>query len=309
MKKVLILYNGDSSVIKKEEHRKNYELLYRMGYEKGIKFYRGNIKHYQEGKFKVAQSFENNTWVKQVGIKPEIIIDKCVYTSSEKEKKRKNEMSRQAILINDIYFNKIFGSKFVTYTLFNDYMPLTFIAYNKKDLISKMYDMGSEKVVVKPDSGLGGRGVFVLDKNEIKRMTIKKIEFPIIVQKFIDSSSGVKGLVKGIHDFRVIFINHKPILSYTREPVGKSFVANVSLGGKRKVVDLKRIPKKVKEKYKIITDKLRIFKNVIYSIDFMLNEKQDPFVIEINSPPSFHIEDRKWLIIYYNEIIKFLNSI
>ncbi|MDP2762898.1 MAG: ATP-grasp domain-containing protein [Enterobacteriaceae bacterium] len=305
MRKVLILYRGNNKA-KKEDRKRNYELLYKMGAEKGIKFYRGNIKHYQNGKFKIVQSFENNLWIKKINIKPDIIIDKCVYSSTEKENNIKKEISKKNILINDIYFNRIFSSKFITYSIFSDYMPLTFIAYNRKDLINKIDEIKSEKVVIKPDDGLGGRGVFIIDKNEVKKMTITKIKFPTIVQEFINSSKGIKGIVKGVHDLRIIFINHKPVLLYTREPVGKSLVANVSLGGKRNVVDLKRIPKKLEKKYKTILNRLKVFKNVIYSIDFIFNEKQDPFVMEINSPPSFHLEDKKNLTIFYKKIIKFL---
>lgn len=305
MKKVLILYRGNNKS-KKEDRKKNYELLYKMGAEKGIKFYRGNIRYYQNGKFKIVQSFENNLWIEKTNIKPDIIIDKCVYSSTEKENNIKKEISKKIILINNIYFNRIFSSKFITYFIFSDYMPLTFIAYNRKDLISKIDKIKSEKIVIKPDDGLGGKGVFVMDKNEVKKTTIAKIKFPTIIQEFINSSKGIKGIVKSTHDFRVIFINHKPILSYVREPVGKSLIANVSLGGKRRTIDLKRIPKKLEKKYKTIADKLKVFKNVIYSIDFIFDEKQDPFVMEINSPPSFHLEDKKNLTVFYKKIIKFL---
>lgn len=310
MKKVLILYGGSSDgKTEKEDCRKNYEFLYKMGEEKGIKFYRGNINNYQEGKFEIAQSFENNLWLQKTNIKPDIVIDKYVYSATEKENTIKKEISKKSILINDVYFNRIFSSKFMTYSIFSDYMPLTFIVYNKKDLVNKIDKIKSKKVVIKPDDGFGGRGVFIIDKNEAKKMAVTKVKFPTIVQEFIDSSKGIKGIVDNTHDLRVVFINHHPIISYLREPVKGSLISNVSLGGKRKVLDLFLIPIKIKNEFNAIASKMKIFENTIYSIDFIFDKNKKPYILEINSPPSFHIEDKKSLMIFYENIIKFLVKI
>lgn len=309
MKKVLILYSGDDK-IKKEEHKKNYELLYEMGTEKGIKFYRGNIKNYYKDKFKIVETFKSGKWIKEYNIKVDVVIDKCVYIE-DREIENKNNISKNSLIINNIYFNNLFGSKFLTYLVLGNCMPKTFLAFNKKDLIRKIGFIRSDKIVIKPDKGIQGRGVFIINKNkkEIKQVLKKRMEYPVVVQEFIDSRSGFKGIAKGIHDFRIMFIDHKPVLTYIREPVGKSLVANVSLGGKRTVVDLKRIPKKLERKYKRVLNKLKMFENAIYSIDFIFNEKQKPFVVEINSSPSFHLEDKKHLQNFYKKIIKLLINI
>ena len=307
MKKVLIAYGGSGDgKIKKEDYRKNYELLYGMGAEKGIKFYRGNINNYQGGKFETAQSFENNLWLQKTNIKPDIVIDKYVYSATEKENTIKKEISKKSIIINSLYFNKIFNSKFITYSIFSDYMPLTFIAYNKKSLISKIDKIKSKKVVIKPDSGFGGKGVFIADKDKAKKITTARIEFPVIVQEFIDSSKGIKGIVNNTHDLRVIFINHHPVMSYIREPVKNSLISNVSLGGKRRFLDLSLVPEKIKDEFNNIVNRMKIFENTIYSVDFVVDKNKKPYILEINSPPSFHLEDKKKLMIFYENIIKFL---
>lgn len=308
MKKVLILYRGKDK-IDNINHRNNYELLHKMGMEKGIRFYRGNVKDYQKDKFRVVQSFENGQWTRKTNIKPDIVIDKCVYSATEKENNIKKEISKKAVLINDIYFNRMFKSKFITYSILSDYMPLTFIAHNKEDLANRIDKIRSKKVVIKPDDGLGGRGVFVMKKSEVKKMNTTKIKFPTIVQEFIDSSHGIRGIVKGTHDLRVIFINHHPTISYIREPAGNSLVSNVSLGGKREILDLSLVPKRIKNELKAIVNKMKLFENTIYSIDFIVDKNNNPYILEINSPPSFHVEDRKSIKILYNDIIKFLTEV
>src|SRR5680860_877267 len=305
MKKVLLLYSGDNE-IKNKEHRKNYELLYKMGTEKGIKFYRGNIKNYYKDKFKIVDTFTNGKWIKEYNIKADIVVDKCI---CEGDKEKKNDISKNSLIINNRYFSSLFGSKFLTYAVLSEYMSKTFIAFNEKDIIENDESIKSDKVVIKPDSGFQGRGVFIVNKKEIKKILKEVVEYPVVVQEFIDSRGGLRGIAKGVHDFRIIFINHNPVLAYVREPIGKSLIANVSFGGKRTIVDLDKIPKKIEKKYKLALNKLKIFKDVIYSIDFIFNEKQDPFIVEINSAPSFHLEDKQCLQNYYTKIIKFLLSI
>jgi len=307
MKKVLILYYGGDG-FNKESHRKNYELLYEMGMEQGIKFYRSSIAYFSKNKFKIAFTFENGTWLKTRNIKPDIIIDKCANDKGNVLSIKK-EIANKIVIVNDIYFNLMLGNKFLTYVLFSKYVPKSFLAYNRKDLMDKAQFINSDKIVIKPDNSFGGQGVFILDKIAFKKINDKKIKYPIVVQEFIDSRSGLKKLAKGVHDLRIIFVNHKPIISYIREPVGNSLIANVSRGGTRRIIDLGSVPKKSMDKCRQMVNKLRIFKNVIYSIDFIFDKKGNPYVLEINSPPSFHIEDEKLLKLYYKEIIKLLNNI
>ena len=309
MKKVLILYSG-SDLVKDDNKRKNYELLYKMGFENGIKFYRSHIKYNSENYFKKAFTYKNEKWVEEKNVYPDIIFDLCVY-SGDKYKKKKKKITENIFMVNDLFFNYVFVSKFLTYIMLNDYMPKTFLAYNQKDLIEKINLIKSKKVVLKPDIGFGGKNIIVIEKKEIKTILNKnKINYyPIITQEFINSSSGIKKIAKSSHDLRIIFINHKPVISYLREPMGESLIANVTLGGKRTIVDLDMIPVKLQRKINLILIRLKIFNNVIYSIDFIFDKNQNPYVLEINSPPSLHLENKKYLKIYYREIIKCFKKI
>lgn len=306
MKKVLILYSG-SDKFKSDKYRQDYELLYKMGVEKGMKFYRSNIEYYCKGSFKTALTFESKIWVSKKNIFPDIVFDFCD-SKSEYIKIKKEEIAKNIKIINDPYFDFVFGSKYLTYTILNNYMPKTFIAYNKKDLINKIR-LFKSKIVLKPDRGFGGKGVKVLDKKEIKHVTKKASDYPVIIQEFIDSKFGLDKIARSTHDLRIIFINHKPVISYVREPVSGSLISNVSLGGKRTMVDLNLIPIKLKKKIDSILQRLEIFNNVIYSIDFIFDKNKNPYIIEVNSPPSIHVEDMNYLKIYFKEVIKFLKKI
>ena len=295
MKKVLIIYS-DSDTIKDDNKRKNYELLYKLGSEKGIKFYRSHIKRYSGNNFKKAFTFKDNQWMEEENISPDIVLDLCVYSGS-KYKEMKKKIAENIPMVNDLFFNNIFVSKYLTYIMLNDFMPRTFLIYNKKDLLNKINLIKSKKIVIKPDIGFGGRNVIVIEKKEI-RDRLSKIEinyYPVIVQEFIDSRFGIKKIAKSSHDLRIIFINHKPIISYLREPIGESLVSNVTLGGKRTVVDLNLIPVKLQKKINLILSRLKVFENVIYSIDFIFDKNQNSYILEVNSIPSFHLEDKKYL--------------
>ena len=306
MKKVLILYS-DSDIIKDENKRKNYELLYEMGAQKGIKFYRAHIKYNYGKLFKKAFTYKNEKWIEEKEIYPDIVFDFCD-SRNKYIKIKKEEIAKNIRIVNDSYFDFIFGSKYLTYSILNDYMSKTFIAYNKRDLINKT-KLFKSKIVLKPDRGFGGKNIRILDKKEIKNIVKEVGNYPVIIQDFIDSSSGLGKIAKSTHDLRIIFINHKPIISYVREPIKGFLVANVSLGGKRTMVDLNLMPTKLQIKLESILKKLKIFNNTFYSLDFIFDKKQNPYVLEINSPPSLHLENKKYLKIYYKEIIKFLKDI
>lgn len=305
MKKVLILYSG-SDLIKDSNKRESYELLYQMGAEKGIKFYRSNIKN----NFKKAFTFQDEKWIEEKNIHPDIIFDLCVYSGS-KYKEKKKKMAENIPMVSDLFFNYIFVSKFLTYTVLGEFMPKTFIAYNKKDLLEKVNLINSKKIVLKPDVGIGGKDIFIMEKKEIKKTLVKnKINYsPIVIQEFIDSSFGIENIARSFHDLRIIFIDHKPTIAYLREPKGKSLISNVTLGGKRTVINLSLIPIKLQKKINLIMKRLKIFDNVIYSLDFIFDKNQNPYILEVNSPPSLYLENKKYLKIYYKEIIKYFNKI
>jgi len=56
--------------------------------------------------------------------------------------------------------------------------------------------------------GSGGEEILIKDKNELIK---EKINFDrdYILQEFIDTSKGIKGLVSGVHDLRVVLLNEK----------------------------------------------------------------------------------------------------
>lgn len=147
-----------------------------------------------------------------------------------------------------------------------------------------------ELVVLKPASGLKGRDVCIDYPSKILRL--RNIDFGKgwVLQKFVDTSGGIKGLVKGRHDLRIVIVNGKMVFSHIRQPRSFCRVANVAQGGSIKEIAISKIPKQILEKAKSLQQKIDAdFDKPLYSIDFGIQSKK-PFVFEINDTIGFPSE-------------------
>ena len=112
------------------------------------------------------------------------------------------------------------------------------------------------------------------------------VDRPLLVQSFIDSSKGVPGLYKGVHDFRLLFLGNKLVHAYIRTCVPGTYICNVSKGAERVVVPLKDVPKKLKDISKVFQKRFKDYLNSFYSIDFIYDKGRKPIVIEVNVKPG-----------------------
>jgi glutathione synthase/RimK-type ligase-like ATP-grasp enzyme len=165
------------------------------------------------------------------------------------------------------------------YHLFKEYCPLTFLANSREELLSNLAQVQTELVVVKPVDGEEGRGVYIDSPEKIKELAL---EYPLLVQEFIDSSVGIEGIVEGLHDLRVALINGEPFYSYYRTPPQGSYLANVARGGSFAMIEPARLPKSILEAVKEIDQKLAEVGDRFYGIDFAMT-KTGPKIIEMNS--------------------------
>jgi len=306
MKRVLILFEKknrtylcDNSKIKK-----NFEELFEIGEKRGIRYYRASISRYSNGMFSEARTYKNKKWIKEKNVKPDIIFDRSPYVSSENLIKEK--MASKFVFANDPIFYQFGKSKFLTHLVFKDFMPKTKIAYSFNELKNNLKYIKTNKIVVKPDVGAGGKGVEIINRNELNKIRINK--YPVVIQEFIDSSYGMKNLVEGVHDLRIMFFNQEPFLSYIRQPKS-GYISNVSLGGNRNVIPLSKIPNNLKSSLKRIANKLKCFNNIFYSIDFFFDKNQKFYIIEINPSPSINLEDNDARYKYYKKLSEYFLEI
>jgi len=306
MKKVLILFEKKrkSYLCDNLNIKRNFEELSEVGEKKGIRYYRASISRYANGIFSEAWVYKNKKWKKEKKVKPNIIFDRSPYLSSEN--KIKEEMASKFVFANDPVFYQFGKSKFLTYLVFKDLMPKTRIAYSFNELKDNLKYIKTNKIVIKPDVGAGGKGVEIINRNEVNKIKIN--QYPVVVQEFIDNSRGIKNLVKGVHDLRIMFFNRKSFLSYIRQPKS-GYISNVSLGGTRKVVSLSKIPNNLRLALKGIVDKLKSFNNIFYSVDFFFDKNQRFYIIEINPSPSINLEDNAARYKYYEKLSEYFLDI
>ena len=142
-------------------------------------------------------------------------------------------------------------------------------AKNKKNLNNNFCK--ETKYLVKPIFGSQGKNIFLVNNfNELKK--IKAIGEVFYLQKFIESQE------KEFTDIRVLVSNHRVISSLER--YSNHFINNIFQGAKYRQIILKKNIKNLCEKLS------KIFKLGYGGIDLKIT-KNDVFVLEINSVPSW----------------------
>jgi D-alanine-D-alanine ligase-like ATP-grasp enzyme len=109
-----------------------------------------------------------------------------------------------------------------------------------------------------------------------------------------------------MHDLRLVFVNDKLIYSYIREPQDGSYLANLAQGGSLKIVPKNKLPKSLEPIISHAKELFETFNPRIYSIDFMFDEKKQPWVVELNSMPGlfFTPEEKPYMTEMYKELLK-----
>ena len=316
MKTVVVIYNLDDWNRKKpfKKSKLDYESCWKQFYELGKKqnlnFSRAYINWYiGKGKFKKAWTYDIKLkrWKKIYNVKADFVFDKV--PSDEEFKKIKYKIHKEVGMMNHPEMDYITNDKSKIKKLFSKIIPKTFVIKNKKELKNSLKKIDTKKAVIKPSVGSGGQGIAIKEKNKLLNYKIKKGE-TYVLQEFIDTSNGIKNLVKQTHDLRVIVVNGKIIYSYLRIPKKGKFLCNIHQGGKMITIKNNQIPKKIKSMIKSIDKKLKKYKPRNYAADFFIGKNQKPYLIEINTKPGilFNKEDEKLKIKYYNKLIKILKK-
>jgi glutathione synthase/RimK-type ligase-like ATP-grasp enzyme len=167
-------------------------------------------------------------------------------------------------------------------------MAESFLANNRRDFDNCLKKVSTKKVVVKPLYGSGGFGILIDNKEAFEN---KPLSYPVLLQNFISSTRGIPGFSKGkeIADLRMIFMNHKFIYALSRIAKKGSLFTNFHQGAKAILVPEKFIPKSIKKISQEIIEKLKVFPEANYSLDFMFTDKGFPVLVEMNTTPGFDL--------------------
>lgn len=308
MKKVMILF-GKSNWEKAKpfanaEYQYSYEYFYDLCKLSGIQMYRASYQwyDYENHIFKYAWIYEGSggNWKKVENIQPDLVYDK---TKSRAEVYYKKELIKEHYpFINDLNFTKLIDDKFVTSLIFPEWSKKCWLIKSTDDLKKILPEIKTSKIVVKPLSESGGKGVHIVEKSESEELELAGEN---IVQEFIDSSRGVPDVSDKMHDLRLVFVGDKLIYSYIREPKEGSFLANLAQGGKLIIVPTENLPKTLDPIISRVNEMFNSFPNRIFAIDFMFDENKKPWIVELNSMPGlfFTPEEKPYMLKMYQELL------
>lgn len=236
---------------------------------------------YKNGRFTRAWERRNGAWrAVRNPIQPQLIMDKEALDYDDLDFKM--DLPVLGITINPWGFDVIASDKLMTSATFSDIVTPTYLVRNIASLKKALKHIDAKEVVIKPRLGSGGKGIQIVKKSKIDEVDFDELS---IVQPFVDTSGGVPGVYKGIHDFRVVFVGDKPMVSYIRTPAPGTRLCNISQGGGVIMVPLSKMPKSLKPLIKSALNTLKIFPYKAFSLDFFFDEKKRPHLVEVNTKP------------------------
>lgn len=202
------------------------------------------------------------------------------------------QIEKQVKLVNsfklvDLCFDKWKTAKFVP----KKSHAQTFLVNNLSELKSAVKKIETKKIVLKPRYGLRGLGVKIVSKTNLP----KKVEKNTLAQEFIETKTRIAGLRgEKRSDLRLMMINDQIDHAYLRVPPKGSLKANCALGAKKIIVPLEELTIEVLEVAQKVVQK--ISKQIhgrpkIYSIDFLITQKNVPIVLELEAMPGFFYYD------------------
>ncbi len=188
-----------------------------------------------------------------------------------------DSVKNETLVINDIDGLRKANNKLYTTTFHdpnNTFLPITHVSKNKGYLQKAISESKSDKMILKPLDGSGGRGVIVLEKNAPNNIS-SLLDFYIdrdqdqnyvILQEYIEGAE--------LGDIRVLMLNGKAIGAYRRIPAKNEVRANIHAGGTAQKYQLTDKQKRVLKK---IGPKLEADGLFFVGVD-MIDEK----ILEIN---------------------------
>ncbi len=288
------------------EKRSVYYDFFEKGLALDLEIFLANGKEtYKKGLiFKNILKYEGDKIFKKISkeIEADVVYDRSGGTFFPSE----NISSK---VLNGIEFKRLCSDKFKMYELLGDnYMKKTYLVEDVEMLRKVLLKLNSgSKYSLKPKNGLGGKGIFFGFSQDLLKIELNK-NTEYVLQEFIDTSSGVEGIVGGLHDLRVVYVNGKIVWSHVRSPRKGSLLSNVSQGGTILEISPGNIPEKILEKSKLIREIIeKKYGKVVFSIDFGI-EEEEPFVFELNDQIGFPTEKMENKELFINELYNMLLS-
>lgn len=282
--------------------RSSYASLSEYIEKNGAKLYivRSNETYLGEGMFSRFSYFEGGGLVQQFEpIKLDVLYDKGRFQFDDMP------------VLGGRDLNKLCVDKLKIHEMLPEFSAKTFFVDDSEGylrVLNENFDE-NEMVVVKPNTGAGGRGVRIRFRDEQMGDIPEWLGEGVLVQEFIDSSCGIKGVIDGLHDLRLVLLNGEVVYGLLRQPPEGGLVANVALGGSLRILEPKEIPSDFVKLAKEIDVRCFAgrFENRLIGYDFVNTVSKGIKLMEINSSPGLsRLSGHVCLESYYDKLAKTL---
>lgn len=173
----------------------------------------------------------------------------------------------RVLKVNDDRLYNVCWSKERTYEVLGEFHPKSILANDEAELDKALDALPGEKVAVKALTGSSGVGVFVGSKLDAHGEQ-ELLDYPVLVQEFIETSGGVPGITDRRHDVRVVLMNGEPIIATLRTPPDGELKSNIGYGGEHRLLGVDELPSELLQMCGDIDKKLESYgKFRIYSVD------------------------------------------
>lgn len=205
-------------------------------------------------------------------------------------------------------FKLIAWDKWEAYKILEAYTPKSFLVSSQDELKTVLQDIKGDMVIVKPINGLKGLGIYIGSITGARDFKLNK-DRKYLVQEYVETKNGIKGITPKRHDLRVVITNGKIIWSHFRTPPENGLKANVAGGGNIEEIEISKLPSEViKISNEIGTSFYKRFDNPLFSIDFGIDEKGRPWVFEINDQIGFPKPKMKGKDTFIKELVENFKS-
>lgn len=267
---------------KKEKRNEAFEVMSEVGDSKGFNLFFSRHEFYNKRSksLKKAWTFKDGNWkiVKSKG------LELCYYhgfTKNITTESRKIQEKINIPILNHMELEQVCDDKVLTYNIFPDLVPKTFLVNDFYEMHRVLHYVKTDRVVIKPRDGSFGRGVIIRKKKELAN-GIKK---NTIIQEFIDTRNPYSKL-KRPNDMRIVVIDGKINHAYIRMAAPGSFVANMTKGAKKLFIKREDIPSSIVRRVKLVDNLFQHYGPRIYSADFLVDQDNKPWLVELNSKPG-----------------------
>lgn len=246
--------------------------------ERGVEAYfaTDNATYCGNGIFKLAYTAKEKVPVSQLAViydvRADVVYDKGGFV-------RTNDV----LVLNPNSVHDITSNKSHTYTQFGHLQPNTILCTSQDETLAALKKIESNKLVFKKLQSNGGKGVTIIDRNNAAKIA-NALDYPQVIQEFIDTSCGIPGLCEGYHDLRIKIGGGSVWGGTLRIPKEGELRANVSQGGTERHLDPSEIPEDARQFAMTIDDFFKDYPRY-YAID-LAKTSNGWKLIELNSKPG-----------------------